>query len=138
MGDHVIFPRSGTGDTYRCRINICFCATCQCPWCPILEKQHNPPKWLNSLDTNFNILGFTDGLWRGNFIVTFYREVHFLISNKWIKAFNFTIFHSIYKTSFNKRFGKLSNKGGGLETETLERRLNPALCVLQTYFRISL
>ena len=24
------------------------------------------------------------------------------------------------------------------EPETLERRLNPALCVLQTYFRISL
>ena len=33
---------------------------------------------------------------------------------------------------------RVENIHNGVKSETLERRLNPALCVLQTYFRISL
>ena len=40
--DWVIFPRLGTGDTDRWWTNLCLCATCQCPWCPITEKQRDP------------------------------------------------------------------------------------------------
>ena len=44
LGDRIVFPRLGTGDTDRWRINLCLCATCQCPQCPISEKRHDPPK----------------------------------------------------------------------------------------------
>ena len=41
--------------------------------------------------------------------------------------------------NFTKRaFFDVMNEESRYVTETLERRLNPALCVLQTYFRISL
>ena len=43
-GDCVDFPRLGTGDTDRWRINLLLCVTCQCPWCPISEKRCNCPK----------------------------------------------------------------------------------------------
>ena len=44
VGDCVIFPRLGTGDTDRWQVNLCLCATCQCLWCPISEEQYDPPK----------------------------------------------------------------------------------------------
>ena len=37
-GNRVYFLRLGTRATDRWQINICLCATCQCPRCPILEK----------------------------------------------------------------------------------------------------
>ena len=43
-GDPVVFPRLGTWDTDRWRINECLFVTCQCPWRPISEKRHNLPK----------------------------------------------------------------------------------------------
>ena len=43
-GDCSVFPRLGTRDTDRWRIILPLCATCQCPWCPILEKRCNHPK----------------------------------------------------------------------------------------------
>ena len=39
----VVFPRLGTWDTDRWRINKGLFTTCQCPQCPILEKGCNPP-----------------------------------------------------------------------------------------------
>ena len=41
-GDYNVFPRLGTGDTDRWRIN--FCLTHQCPRCPISEKRRDPPQ----------------------------------------------------------------------------------------------
>ena len=47
------FSSSGSGDTDRWHINEGLCATCQCPRCPISEKNDAiPSKWFNSLDTN--------------------------------------------------------------------------------------
>ena len=42
-GDRIIFPRLGTGDTDRWRVNKGLFATCECLQCPILEKRDNPP-----------------------------------------------------------------------------------------------
>ena len=38
------FPRLGTRDTDRWRINKGLFATCQCPQCPISEKRCNCPE----------------------------------------------------------------------------------------------
>ena len=43
-GDRFVFPRLGTGDTDRGRINKGLFTTCQSPWCPISEKRRDPPK----------------------------------------------------------------------------------------------
>ena len=50
--DHILFPRLGTGDTDRWRINKGLFPSCQCHQCPTLENHVIPPKWFNSLDTN--------------------------------------------------------------------------------------
>ena len=52
-----------------------------------------------------------------------------------------SIFHVIKKIFWDKTSGKLKKISQTVRIigpETLQRRLNPALCVLQTYFRISL
>ena len=41
-GDCVVFLRLGTRDANRWHINLCLCATCQCPQCPISEKRGDP------------------------------------------------------------------------------------------------
>ena len=41
-GDRVVYPRLGTGDTDRWRINKGLYATCHCPRCPISEKRCGP------------------------------------------------------------------------------------------------
>ena len=51
-GDHIVFPRSGNGDTDRWLINLCLSATCQCLRYPISGKWRDLPKWFNSLDTD--------------------------------------------------------------------------------------
>ena len=52
-GNCSVFPRLGTRDTDRWRINLPLWSTCQCPWCPIAENAAINPKWFNSLGTNF-------------------------------------------------------------------------------------
>ena len=43
-GITLFFFRLGNRDTDRWRKNKGLCATCQCPRCPISEKQRGPPK----------------------------------------------------------------------------------------------